>query len=303
VEIEDRHLRQVVTLASVGSFGRAALRLGLSQPALTRSIQGIERALGVSLFERHRRGVTPTRVGQAFVARAEEVLRELADLSSELDLIKGLGEGTVSLGAGPAPAARLVPLAIGRLCDRWPRLRVQVVRGHWKDLTQALFARALDLFVAERSEAEQDPRLEVVPLASELGIWVCRAGHPLLGRGPVELAELARFPVAVPTLPDRMPEALRAFSSSGWIRCDDVSLLKQVVLASDAVGLQSRHTASPELEVGKLRELAVHGLPTETRPGVVSVRGRALSPAAARLIDELRAADAYLAGERAPEPD
>lgn len=301
MQIEDRHLRQVVELAAAGSFHRAAGVLGLSQPALTRSIQGLERALGAKLFERHRRGVTPTRVGETLVARAEQVLRELADLSHELDLAKGLGAGVIRVGAGPALAAFLVPLAVGRICDRWPRLRVEIVRGPWKELTRALVDRRIEVFLGECSEAEGDPRLEVTPLRPERGMWVCRAGHPLLAREGLVLQDLAGYPVAVPTLPERMPDELRAFSSSGWIRCDDLYVLKRVVLSSNAVGLQSRRTASPEIGTGELRELTIQGSEIVSRPGVVVARGRRLSPAVAPLVDELRAADAWLAAEEAPD--
>jgi DNA-binding transcriptional LysR family regulator len=299
VEIEKRHMRQIVALASHGSFAAAARALGLSQPALTRSIQGLERELGVRLFERHRRGVTATAVGELVVARAREILNGMLDLEHEVALLHGLGPGLVRVGAGPAGRVALVPLAVARFCDRHPRARVELVLGAWRELTRALLEREIDFFVGERSEAEGDPRFEVAPLRSVAGVWVCRAGHPLLARGTLRLHELAEYPLAIPSIPDRMQELLGALAKAGWIRCEDVLMLRAVVLASNAVGLQAWRSVREELERGRLAALPVEDFRGATRPGVVWLRQRKLSSIAADLVDELRAADASLEG--APE--
>ena len=121
MDIEDRHLRQVAALASLGSFSGAARSLGMTQPALTRSIQNLERSLGGLLFERHRRGVTPTPLGERFVEHSLAVLRGLADLEHEVALLRGAGEGVVRIGSGPWPSALLVDRARSRASRRGGR--------------------------------------------------------------------------------------------------------------------------------------------------------------------------------------
>jgi DNA-binding transcriptional LysR family regulator len=294
VEIEKRHMRQIVALASHGSFAAAARALGLSQPALTRSIQGLERELGVRLFDRHRRGVTSTPVGDMVAARAQEILNGMLDLEHEVALLHGLGPGSVRVGTGPAGRVALVPLAVGRFCDRRPRVRVELVLGAWRDMTRALLAREIDFFVGERSEADGDARFEVAPLRSVAGVWVCRTGHPLLAREKLRLRDLADYPLAIPSIPDRMQELLGALARSGWIRCEDVMVLKSIVASSDAVGLQAWRSVREELERGRLVALPVEDFRGATRPGIVWLRQRRLSSVAAELVDELRAADAAL---------
>jgi DNA-binding transcriptional LysR family regulator len=301
LDIEDRHLRQVTALVSLGSFSGAARSLGMTQPALTRSIQNLERSLGGLLFERHRRGVTPTPLGERFVEHSLAVLRGLADLEHEVALLRGTGEGIVRVGSGPWPSALLVPRAVARLCDRWPRLRVDVVGSSPVRLIRSLLDREIDLFVGECGAAEADPRFEVAPLRPEEGRWVCRAGHPLLAREHIEIADLAEFVLATPSGPTPATVDLRAFSRAGWILCESLSVLCRIVLESDAVSVQSRRTVPFELASGALKELPLPAVPIQGRLGIVWVKDRSMAPAATKLIEELRTVDAAMAAESESE--
>jgi DNA-binding transcriptional LysR family regulator len=294
LDIEDRHLKQVAALASLGSFSGAARSLGMTQPALTRSIQNLERTLGGLLFERHRRGVTPTPLGERFVEHSLAVLRGLADLEHEVTLLRGAGEGVVRIGSGPWPSALLVPRSVARLCARWPRLRVDIVASSPVRLIRSLLDREIDLFVGESANAETDSRFEVAPLTPEEGRWVCRAGHPLLERESLTVDDLTEYVLATPAGPIPETVELRAFSRAGWILCENLALLTRIVLESDAISMQSRRTAPLELQTGALRELPLPPLQLQDRLGIVWVKDRPLAPAATKLIEELRAVDAGL---------
>lgn len=295
LDIEDRHLRQVVALTSLGSFSGAARSLGMTQPALTRSIQNLERTLGGLLFERHRRGVTPTPLGERFAEHSLAVLRGLADLEHEVALLRGAGEGIVRVGSGPWPSAMLVPRAVARLSDRWPRLRVDVVGSSPVRLIRSLLDREIDLFVGECAAAEVDGRFEIAPLTPEEGRWVCRAGHPLLERERIEITDLADFVLATPSGPIPATVDLRAFSRAGWILCENLALLCRIVLESNAVSMQSRRTAPLELQTGALRELPLPPVQLQGQLGIVWVKDRPLGPAAAKLVEELRSVDGEMA--------
>mgnify|MGYP003488757155 CR=1 FL=1 len=101
--LEVRHMRHVIALAEHGSFARAATALGLSQSALSRSIQSVEREIGSSLFVRTASGVDPTDGGHVFIAR----VRQLAQLTDDLDRA-GLGLRLRWLSGGMSDEARTV---------------------------------------------------------------------------------------------------------------------------------------------------------------------------------------------------
>ena len=111
-----------ITVAELGdaieahqSLLKASAALGLSQPALTKSLQELEETLQFRLFERHARGVRPTEAGAVFVRAARRILAELRRLDEELDLLSTPGGGAVALGVLPVAAAGVLPGALARL--------------------------------------------------------------------------------------------------------------------------------------------------------------------------------------------
>src|ERR1044071_1869399 len=95
---EIRHLRAICTIADAGSLTRAAMRLGISQPALTGLLQRFERSLGGQLFERDRTGVRPTALGERALQRARLVLAEIDSFAGDLTLEAGSGPMLLRMG-------------------------------------------------------------------------------------------------------------------------------------------------------------------------------------------------------------
>ncbi|EFH11531.1 LysR family transcriptional regulator, partial [Teichococcus cervicalis] len=110
-----RQLRALVAAAETGSFSQAALRLHVSQPALTLQIRELEQGLGVTLFDRTARGARPTRAG---LALAHSFQRVLADLDAVVDSARDEAArraGVVHLAVLPSVAATLLPPVLARL--------------------------------------------------------------------------------------------------------------------------------------------------------------------------------------------
>ncbi len=122
MDIELRLLRHAAALASEGSFVKAARVVHLSQPALSRSIQELERRAGMEpLFQRDRSGIVPTDVGQILLHHAANVLAAAGDLSREMDLVKGLDAGELVIGAGIYPSRLFMDRALSRLLKLEPQ--------------------------------------------------------------------------------------------------------------------------------------------------------------------------------------
>src|SRR5689334_6832497 len=109
-----RSLRHVAVLARQLSFTKAAQELGISQSALSRSIQATEQRVKLRLFDRDRGGVHLTAVGREVAERAAALLREADDLDRLLDRAAGGAEGEASFGMAPLPAAALLPAVLAR---------------------------------------------------------------------------------------------------------------------------------------------------------------------------------------------
>src|SRR5213082_1485224 len=102
-------LRDVLAVAERGSLRAAARHLGVAQPALSRSIQELERELGVPLFERQATGVVITAMGELFVRRANAVRNELRLAREEIDQVRGETHGIVNVCMSTVPHIALFP--------------------------------------------------------------------------------------------------------------------------------------------------------------------------------------------------
>ncbi|MBK6454221.1 MAG: LysR family transcriptional regulator [Proteobacteria bacterium] len=107
--LELRHMRHVIALDEHGSFARAATALGLSQSALSRSIQSVEREIGSSLFVRTASGVEPTDSGRVFVARIRQIAQLTDDLDRDLVSERGLQSGHLHVVAARSPPSPCSP--------------------------------------------------------------------------------------------------------------------------------------------------------------------------------------------------
>jgi len=291
-----RQLRHFVALAEHGHFARAAEAVHLSQPALSRSIQALESSLECRLVDRHSRGVSLTAHGQLVLEHARRLLAGSRSLQNAVAQLGNLQMGELRLGAGPYPAARLVPRAIGRLAKAYPRIRIELSIDDWRSLRQRLLAEHLEMFIADIRELRGDPLLAVEPLQQHAGVLFCRPGHPMLAQAPLKGSELATLAFAGTQLPDVVEASVREFSGRERplsIRCDNFMVLKALVAQSDVVSLAPWDVIAEEVENGRLAVLPVvqKVARQQSAYGVVSRAGHSLSPAAQALLSALREED------------
>src|SRR5262249_44071374 len=140
-------LTAVLTIVRHGTFHRAADALGVSQPALSKTISLLERRIGYKVFERGARGVKLTEIGQIVVRRAEQLDLLLARMREELSLFSQHREGPLVVGTTPSMMLGLVPEALARLGVSHPNLVVRLVEALDDQLTPALERGEIDLLV------------------------------------------------------------------------------------------------------------------------------------------------------------
>lgn len=181
-------IRDVIAIAEQGSLGAAAQRLGLAQPALTRSVRELEHELGVSLFERKATGMRLTAMGDVFIRRARAVQAEIHRSREEIDQLKGLMTGKVSVGLSIASSIALLPSLIKPFSARFPGVVIKITEGFFPDLRLKILEGDMDFYVGPMLEHPQSRLLAIEELIKNDLIVVGRRGHPL-GRAR-SLAEL-----------------------------------------------------------------------------------------------------------------
>lgn len=129
-----QQLDHFLAVVETQSFSRAADKLHLTQPALSRSIQALEEELGGPLLERGK-NKTLTALGELALARARRVRVELAELRRSAKILANVEAGTLRLGLGPAPTAMLSVHLLQHMMQRYPRHQGSVKRWHRRHAT------------------------------------------------------------------------------------------------------------------------------------------------------------------------
>jgi DNA-binding transcriptional LysR family regulator len=181
-------MRYVVAVAEEGGFQRAAERLVMAQPPLSRQIRELERELGVRLFER-RPVVRLTEAGRVFVQRARSILAE-SDRLVEQTVLAGRGEyGTIRVGYVYSAVFETLPRLVAAMSESHPGVTVEVRDGWTPELDAALLAGAYDLVLSR--DVPQRPEYRRETLRCERLVAVVGEGHPLLRQGRAGLRDFA----------------------------------------------------------------------------------------------------------------
>lgn len=291
-----RQLHLIVALDDQRNMHRAAERLHLTQPACTRLLVQIERALGMPLFERTANGMIPTAAGVAMVQGAREVIGSLARTGDEMSAIDSGVTGLVKVGALVPAAPSLLPRTIARFKAARPRVTVVVVEGTLAHLVGMLREGVLDLVVGRLSSDLSTVGLAIQPLRLEPMRVVVRADHPLLGRRRLKLGQLTDETWVMPDREApyrrRLEAAFLAEGAQPPVRLvESVSVLVNVALAAetDFLCVMPGNVAEPHVTAGRLAFLPVV-LPDPTGPvGIIRRAVRGANPALQAFIDELTA--------------
>ena len=172
------HLRDLLAVAEQGSLRAAARELGIAQPALTRSIQELERDLGVPLFERKARGVVPTSLGEVFIRRAKGVSNELARARDEIDQLRGMVHGSVRVALSMVPHMALLPHALRPFRMRYPEVRLDIVDAVFPTVAAAMADGTIDCYIGPPPE-HLPGGLVTEKLFDNTRVILGRKGHPL----------------------------------------------------------------------------------------------------------------------------
>lgn len=246
-----RRFEMAIAIDAHRSFQRAAIALGVSQPALTRALQTLESELGAQLFERSKGECEPTSFGRVMLAHARRVVSEVAEARREIELMQGLETGELRVGIGNAAPQQWVGGAIGDLCAANPKLRVRCVEIPGYHQPERLTAGEVDVAVGEPGDLAGYPDIVVARLPARPGAFFCRKGHPLTKLSKVDLQDIAAFPFVGPRLGRRFAEHFAANSVMGSmsadgeyfdpaIMCANWTTLRAIVCRSDAVGCRVR---------------------------------------------------------------
>ena len=288
-------LALVLALDEMRNMHRAAQFLNLTQPAATKRLREIEAALGVSLFERHARGMTPTVYGVAAARHARLILIDLKKLHQDIEGLQLGIQGTVRLGSIMAAIPELVPEALTLIAREQPTLSVALITDTSDGLLSLLQSGRIDVMVGRAMGLQDSNSLRYEPLNDEELRLIVRAAHPLLSRPSLTLQDLAGERWVLQPEASPMRRALAAAFILLQLPLpphpiETSSMLGTVAILarSDLVAVVPTTVATYFTALGVVGVLPVT-LPSLLEPfGLITLRDQPASPAVNVVLDTLR---------------
>lgn len=292
--IELRKLQQIVAVARAQSYAKAAKRLNITQPALSRCVQLVEQELGLRLFDRGRAGVFPTESGKRFVAQAEELLRQAETLKQNF-ILEGKGlSGELCIGFGSAAADLLLPWLLTAMAESRPLVSVRAVIDDPARLADLLNQTEIEFFVSDNFSVAPNSRFNSRALCELTLSFYVNSRHPLLKKGKISHDDIAAYPLMYGNRAKISMDA-EIKSDVSWSRpsilCDSIAVLRHVARQTDNILLTSNIKNESDRSNSGLQKLNVDHLVSTMDHALMAttLEGRSLSPLASSALDMLSA--------------
>jgi LysR family nitrogen assimilation transcriptional regulator len=233
-----KQLSYFVRVAEMGSFTRASIVLDIAQPALSRQVRLLEVELRQNLLIRNGRGITLTEAGKVLLEHSRGVLHQMERLREELSRVRGSLAGRVAVGLPPTLGRILAVPLTREFKARMPDATLAIVDGLSKTMQESLLTGQLDIALVYN--ALPTPGIELRPLLQDELLLVQGRLDQVAENGPVELADIADYPLIIPGRPNALrmhvETALLNISAQPRIAMEVNSVATILDLVADGVG-------------------------------------------------------------------
>ena len=244
--VGSREMAILVAVADAGSIRQAAMFLGLTPAAVSKTVRQAEARLGSHVFDRSAAGMVPTDAGHRLLGAGRHALHQLTTAQEDFRALNGSIVGHVRIGAGPYPAPSLARIAIPEANRRWPNLRITVELDSAERLIAGLRQGAYDVAICHLEDVALPEGVQTRILQRLRATLLVRQGHPLAGSGRVPASRLRGYQIAGFTPYTRFRRWYREqvgadadFALTGV----NLDLLAQTVTCSDYLFLSSGYLA------------------------------------------------------------
>jgi DNA-binding transcriptional LysR family regulator len=289
-----RDLRILISVIQTGSMSEAAIRLGTSQPAVSRSISELEQLVGARLLDRDPRGIEPTSYGRVILDRGVAVFDELRQGVQAINSLTNATAGEIRIGASIIVSVSLVSAAIDQLSQRHGRMTFQVMASDTAAALRDLEERRVDLVILHVIEAIPEERFNVDVLYNDAHVVAAGTSSPWARRRCTKLISLMEERWVLPP-----PGSPFASVVSEAFRINKLSLPPTVATSTFPVRNTLLATGRfltmiPRVALifpatqPALKSLPID-LPSTLRPlAIITLKNRTISPAAQLFIDSVR---------------
>ena len=288
-------LRQFIAVAQNGNFRKASRELGISQPALTRSIQNLEQYFSVPLFDRLSSGVILTYYGRSVMEWAEETVASFRNIKRYIDLLSDPSTGTFVVGTGSYFMDNILAVALSKFLQRYPKLTIRVINVTGRNAEKMLLNQEIDIYLGVIDGALKTEDVFVKTFETGPVTIFCRKGHPLLNISGPDLAVVLKYPFVGPIVPEEVRVQIDRYryELTGEdrplidIEFDSYAQIRKLVELSDCVGGCPESIMAPYLNDGLFVGLPVSLPGIKHYASISYLKDRTFLPATKLIVEEL----------------
>lgn len=256
-----RQLRYFLSVAKCRSFSRAAVELNIAQPALSHHVANLEAELGVKLFERSTKGVTPTECGETLMRHAETIIRQVTQAALDVKVTAAQPSGVVSVGLPTSISLGLTVPLLHEAEARYPAITLKIIENHSGFLSEWVLAGRLDMAVLFDIDAAAP--FDLRPLIEEQLYFVTAPGSALYGRESVQLRELGGTPLILTGSSHGLRHAIDRYTAGASLdiavktEIDSLVAIKQLVASGYGNSILPWCAIEEECAAGTLHAVAI----------------------------------------------
>ena len=277
-------LEVFTAVADEKSFSRAGHKLRRTQPAISSAVKVLEDELGERLFDRMGKSIRLTAAGELLTDYARRLLRLRDEAAQAVGELRGLGRGTLRLGANETTCLYLLPEVLSAFKQAFPQVQVDIHRAITRSITERIMDGSLDFGIV--TMPVKHPRLEVLTIHHDELALVVGPQHRLASRRSVKMSELEEEPFILHRVGTTTRERLVKHFNEGGVKLKvtmelaSIETIKRFVSIGMGISIVPRLCIAREVEEGSLRALTIRDARFRRQLGLIYNKDRHQSQAA-----------------------
>lgn len=276
----DIRLKVFYQVATHLSFTKASQALFISQPAISKHIQELEKEYNVRLFERLGSHIQLTKAGRLMLDHAHKILKDYQKLSNDMNALLQHPSGELRIGASTTISQYIVPELIAGFHRQFPHIRITMLSGNSRKIEAALAHDKIDIGMVEGSIRQ--PQFKYTPFMDDELVGIVRHNHPFIQAESITLDALKTIPVVIREFGSGTLDVIQQALKQQGISLSDLNIemhfgttegIKHYVEHSDSLGIVSIRSVNKDIYANIFRLIEIEGIDINRRLMLVEKQG------------------------------
>lgn len=276
----DIRLKVFQSVARNLSFTKASQELFISQPAISKHVQELEKEYNVRLFERLGNKIQLTKAGQLLLDHANKILKNYQKLNYDMNALQQNTTGELRIGASTTISQYVVPEMIAAFHRQFPDVRISMLSGNSREIEYALSSDRIDIGMVEG--VIRQPQLKYTSFMDDELVAIVRSDNTQLTKESISLAELKSIPIVIREFGSGTLDVIQQALKRQGISLSDLDIemnfgttegIKHYVEKSDALGIVSIRSVNKEIYSNIFRIVEIDGMSINRKLSLVEKQG------------------------------